>query len=71
MNYIYRIENLDCANCTAAIEAAISKMAGVKSCSINFFSEKLNIQTENEMTDDLFKKIQKAAKKSGAKIIAI
>lgn len=63
MNYMYKIENLDCANCAAKVEAAVSKIEGVNTCSVNFFALKMKLETESEMTDDLFKTIQKTIKK--------
>lgn len=71
MNYIYKIDNLDCASCGAAMEKAISKIKGVVDCSVSFFSLKLTVKTDGEMSEDLFKKINKAVRKLGAKITAI
>lgn len=63
MNYNYRIENLDCANCAAEVERAIAKIDGVNTCSISFMTQKMTIQTATEMSDELMKKIKKVIKK--------
>ena len=63
MSYKYKIENLDCANCAAKMQAAVSKLAGIKMCTINFFTLKMNLETEYEMTDELLNKIEKTIKK--------
>jgi len=63
MIYNYKLENLDCANCAREVENEIKKLKGVNSCSLNFFTLKLKLETENEITDDFFKLILKTAKR--------
>ena len=36
MKKIYRLENLDCANCAAKIENALKKLDGVSDASVSF-----------------------------------
>jgi Cd2+/Zn2+-exporting ATPase len=43
----YQLKNIDCASCAAKIEDGLSKMEGVKSCSINFANSTLLIDTDN------------------------
>lgn len=43
----YRLKNIDCASCAAKIEEGLSKMEGVKSCSVNFANSSLFIDTDN------------------------
>ena len=43
----YQLKNIDCASCAAKIENGLSKMEGVKSCSVNFASSTLLIDTDN------------------------
>lgn len=45
----YIIEGLDCANCGAKIEEAISKMDGVNSASVSFLTEKVKL----DLADDI------------------
>ena len=35
MKKVYRLENLDCANCAAKMEAAIQKLDGVQSATVS------------------------------------
>ena len=37
----FKMENLDCANCAAKMEAAIKKIPGVQDASMNFMTQKL------------------------------
>ncbi|MFA5804556.1 MAG: cation transporter, partial [Melioribacteraceae bacterium] len=43
----YQLKNIDCVSCAAKIEDGLSKMEGVKSCSVNFANSSLLIDTDN------------------------
>lgn len=64
MLYTFKLENLDCANCAAKIEAAVAKAEGVTACSVNFLSQKMTVETANEMSDETSKKIVKLARRA-------
>ena len=64
MKKVYRMENLDCANCAAKMEAAIQKLEGVESASISFMTQKLTIEADEAS----FAKILKAAQKCVRKV---
>ena len=38
MKKIFKLEDLDCANCAAKMEAALAKVDGVEHVSVNFFT---------------------------------
>ena len=63
MKKTFKMENLDCANCAAKMEAAIRKIDGVNDCSISFMAQKLSIDAEDESFDDIMKAAQKAVTK--------
>ena len=44
----YLLDEIDCPNCAAKLEAAIKKIDGVSSASVNFFAQKLSLEVENE-----------------------
>lgn len=71
MKKTYTLENLDCANCAAKIETAISKMDGVNSCTISFMSQKITIDAADESFDDIIDRAYKVVKKvdRGCKLI--
>ena len=48
----YKIEGLDCANCAAKIEEAISKLDGVNSVRVSFLSEKVKIEPGSKILVD-------------------
>ena len=59
----FKLENLGCANCAAKMEAAIGKLPGVKSASINFVLAKLSIDVDGDRLDELMPKISAILKR--------
>lgn len=63
MKKIYKLEELDCANCAAKMEEAISKIDGVESASISFMTQKLTINADESKFDSIIKQAAKTIKK--------
>ena len=63
MKRIYKMQNLDCANCAAKMETAISKIDGVESCSISFMSQKMTLEVDETKLDAVLTAAQNAVKK--------
>lgn len=63
MKKIYKMQNLDCANCAAKMEAAISKIDGVDSCSISFMTQKMTLEVDESKLDAVLTAAQNAVKK--------
>ena len=59
-----KLEDLDCANCAAKMEAAIKKLDGVKDATVSFMTQKMTIEAEDERFDE----VVKAAVKCIAKV---
>ena len=49
MRKVYRMKNLDCANCAAKMERAIGKLKGVEAVEISFMAQKLILEAEEEI----------------------
>lgn len=64
MKKIYRLQDLDCANCAAKMERAIAKLDGVEAVTVNFMAQKLILEAEEAR----FAEILEQAKKSIAKV---
>ncbi|MCH5350797.1 MAG: heavy-metal-associated domain-containing protein [Clostridiales bacterium] len=47
MKKIYRVENLECANCAAKMEREIAKLDGVLSASVSFISQKITLELDD------------------------
>lgn len=52
----FKMQDLDCANCAAKMEAAIKKIPGVQNASISFMTQKLTIEAEDENFDEIMQK---------------
>ena len=64
MKKVFKLEDLDCANCAAKMEAAIQKLPGVKNASVSFMTQKMSIEAE----DEVFDQVVQAAVKCIAKV---
>ncbi len=63
MKKTYSLEDLDCANCAAKMEAAINKIDGVIEAKVSFMTQKLTIEADEKDFDKILKAAQKAIKK--------
>ena len=61
----YAIE-VDCANCAQKVEDAINKVEGVTSATVSFVQQKLIIEAEDDLFDEIMANVVKAAKKAEA-----
>ena len=52
----FKLEDLDCANCAAKMEAAIKEIPGVISASVNFLAQKMTIEADDDKFDDIVNK---------------
>lgn len=57
------LEGLECANCAAKMERAISELKGVKEATVNFMTQKLVIEAEAEMMPEIVRDAEKIIKK--------
>ena len=62
MKKVYKIE-IDCANCAAKVEEAISKLDGVNSASLNFMTQKMILDLDESREEEILKQVYKTAKK--------
>lgn len=58
----YKIE-VDCANCAAKIERDINKIKGVKEATVNFMTQKLILDADDEKFDQILEEAKKRAAK--------
>lgn len=63
MKKVYKLEDLDCANCAAKMERAIAKIDGVTSANVSFMSQRLTIEADDAKFDDIMKEVVKTCKK--------
>ena len=63
MKKSFVLEDLDCANCARKMEEAIAKIDGVVSVNVSFISQKMTIDADDTVFDDIMKKVVKTIKK--------
>lgn len=63
MKKVFKLEDLDCANCALKMENAIKKIDGVNDASVSFIAQKLTIDADDAAFDDIMKKVVKTIRK--------
>ena len=63
MKKVFRLENLDCANCAAKMEGAIKKVDSVEDAAVNFITQKLTLVADESVFDSVLKKVLKVCRK--------
>ncbi len=63
MKKVFKMQDLDCANCAAKMEAAISKIPGVQKASMNFMTQKLTLEADEADFARILDEAQKAIHK--------
>ena len=59
----FKLEDLDCPNCTAKIENDVVKIDGVESAAVNLLSQKMVIECDESKIAEITKSIKKIVKK--------
>ena len=63
MRKVFKLEDLDCANCAAKMEDAIKKISGVNSASMSFITQKLVVDCDPENLDAIMDEAERICKK--------
>lgn len=63
MKKVFKLDDLDCANCARKMEDGIRALEGVQSVSINFLAQKLTLEAPDAEFDEILKKAAKVIKK--------
>lgn len=63
MKRVYKLEDLDCANCAAKMERAIGKLDGVTFANVNFMAQRLTVEANDDEFDSVMKNIVKTCRK--------
>ena len=63
MKKVYKLEDLDCANCAQKMEDAIKKIDGEEDAAVSFLMQKMTITAEDSRFDDIMKQVVKICHK--------
>ena len=63
MRKSFQLSDLDCANCAAKLEEAISKLPELSNVSVNFMAQKLSFETNSDNLEEIIKQIRQVISK--------
>lgn len=63
MKKVFKLSDLDCANCAAKMQAAIEKIDGVNAASVNFLLQKMTLDADDARFDEILEEAAKVCKK--------
>ena len=63
MRKVFKLDEIDCANCALKFENAIKKVEGVQDASVNFMTQKLTLTAADDEFDDVFARVVELAAK--------
>lgn len=63
MKKVYKLEDLDCANCAAKMERVVAKIEGVSSIHISFITQKMIIELDETKADEIIREVIKTCKR--------
>ena len=59
----FKLEDLDCANCAAKMEAAIKKLDGVNDASVSFMTQKMVVDADDARFESVMDEAVKICRK--------
>ncbi|MBR2011246.1 MAG: cation transporter [Clostridia bacterium] len=63
MKKVFQLIDLDCAHCAARMEEGIRKLAGVTDVSVNFLTQKLTLEADDEVFEKVLRQAVKICRK--------
>lgn len=63
MKKIFKVENVDCANCARKMQDNILKIEGITSATLNFLTQRLTVEFEESKVSTIVEEMQTACRK--------
>ena len=63
MKKVFKLTDLECANCAAKMEAGIKKLEGVEDATVSFMTQKMTIVADEGRFETLMPQVIKLCKK--------
>lgn len=63
MKKVFKLRDLDCANCARKMEDAIRKIEGVEDVQVSFMMQKLTLVADEARFEEIVEKAAKACRK--------
>ena len=63
MKKVFKLVDLDCANCAAKMERTIAQLDGVQNVTVSFLAQKLTLEADDARFDEIVREMVKCVKK--------
>ena len=63
MKKVFKLVDLDCANCAAKMERAIAQLDGVQKVTVSFLAQKLTLEADDARFEEIVQQMVKCVKK--------
>ena len=63
MTKVFKLKDLDCANCAAKMERAVAKIEGVNSVSVSFMGQRMSIDAEEQRFEEVMDRVVKTCRR--------
>ena len=63
MKKVFKMQDLDCANCAAKMERAIAQLDGVQKVTVSFLAQKMTLEADDDRFDDIMQQVVKCINK--------
>ena len=63
MKKVFKLQDLECANCAAKMERNIKKLAGVNDAQVSFMTQKVTIDADDARFNEIMDEVQRTIKK--------
>ncbi len=67
----FYLKNLDCANCASRLEVAIQKLNGVKDVTVNFFTQMMRLELNDDYNDEILNELKRVCAKIEPDVVII
>lgn len=57
MKKSFKLDEIDCANCARELQDELAQLEGVKSVSVNFMTQKLTLEAEDNEFDEVLDRV--------------
>lgn len=57
MKKVYKLDEIDCANCARELQDELAKLDGVQSVSVNFMTQKLTLEAADDEFDAVLQRV--------------
>ena len=59
----FKLQDLDCANCSAKMEESIKKIDGVNDAVVSFMTQKMTVDADDERFDEIMDEVVRVCAK--------